>query len=148
MAPSACPRPDLELFTEIAIIDQLARNRVESRLPAGLSYAGLALLNHFARVGRPENPARLAEAFKVTKGAMTNTLQRLEALGFVAVARDPSDGRRKVVTLTARGVQAQREAQGAVRPQLETLRQAFPQADFDAALPFLRRLRAWLDQHR
>src|SRR5271163_3248006 len=100
-------RPDVEVFAEIAVIDQLARNRIERALPVELSAASLAMLNHFARLDAPASPAQLASASGLTKGAITNTLQRLEALGFVTVAPDVSDGRRKLVALTAAGAQAQ-----------------------------------------
>jgi DNA-binding MarR family transcriptional regulator len=76
---------------------------------------------------------------------MTNTLQRLAAHGFVEVTPDPDDGRRKRVALTDAGLAAQRTALAGVRPKLEALRQAFQPRDFEAVLPFLRRLRAWLD---
>ena len=36
----------------------------------------------------------------------------------------------------------------AARPRLEALRVAFEPEDFEAALPFLRRLRAWLEERR
>jgi hypothetical protein len=36
----------------------------------------------------------------------------------------------------------------AARPRLEALRAAFDAAEFETALPFLRRLRAWLAENR
>ena len=39
----------------------------------------------------------------------------------------------------------ERAAQVALRPRLDALRTAFEPAAFEAALPFLRRLRAWLE---
>ena len=141
-------RPDVEVFAEIGAIEQLARNRVERALPEGLSSAGFAVLNHFARIGRPANPAALAAAFQLTKGAMTNTLQRLEGQGLVAIADDPTDGRRKLVSLTPAGARVQAAGMAATRPQLDALRRAFDGEEFAAALPFLSRLRAWLDEHR
>ena len=65
-------------FTEIGIIEQLARNRLERGLPDGLKISQFSVLNHLVRLGGEWSPARLARAFQVTKGAMTNTLQRLE----------------------------------------------------------------------
>ncbi len=79
---------------------------------------------------------------------MTNTLQRLEARGFVTVAGDPADGRRKLVSITPAGLAAHEAGLIAMRPYLERLRAAFADADFAAALPFLRALRAWLDDNR
>jgi DNA-binding MarR family transcriptional regulator len=141
-------RPDVQVFTEIAIIDQLAGNRLERLLPPGLSLAQYGVLSHFARRGGEESPAQLAAAFQVTKGAMTNTLQRLEAQGFVRVVGDERDGRRKRVSITPEGLVAQDDALARLRPLLTQLRAAIPASEFEAALPFLSRLRSWLDQNR
>jgi len=147
MNPQPKQRPDVELFAEIAAIDQLARNRIERALPEGLSAAGMAMLNQLARLGAPASPVGLANAFQLTKGAITNTLQRLEGLRLVAIEADPADGRRKLVALTPAGAEFQRAALVATRPQLAALREAFDEAEFAAALPFLQRLRVWLAEH-
>ena len=141
-------RPDFLVFNEIAIIAQLAQNRLERSLPPGLSAAQFGLLNHFARRGGEESPAQLASAFQVTKGAMTNTLQRLEAQGFIRVVPHGEDGRRKLVSITPEGVAAHGQAILALRPYFASLRAAFSDQDFEAALPFLRSMRAWLDENR
>ena len=148
MLRTARQRPDVEVFAAIGAIEQLTRNRVERALPDGLSQAGFAVLSHFARTGAPSNPAALAAAFQLTKGAMTNTLQRLETQGLVSIADDPGDGRRKIVTLTLAGAAAQAAGLAATRPQLDALRGAFDADEFAAALPFLSRLRGWLDAQR
>ncbi|MDQ0466696.1 DNA-binding MarR family transcriptional regulator [Caulobacter ginsengisoli] len=150
MSPRPPPRtrPDVELFTEIGIIQQLSNAALERALPDGLSAAGFGVLTHFVRRGGEESPARLAGAFQVTKGAMTNTLQRLEAAGFVAIRGDAADGRRKLVSLTPAGRAAYEDGLVRLRPRMEGLRTAFSDADFETALPFLRALRIWLDEHR
>ena len=106
------------------------------------------MLTHFCRRGGVETPAQLARAFQVTKGAMTNTLQRLEAQGFVDIVPDQTDGRRKLVSLTAKGAAAYEEAIAALRPYYVDLREAFTDAEFEAAIPFLKALRVWLDENR
>jgi len=141
-------RPDVQVFTEIGIIDQLVSTRLERSLPAGLSAAQFGVLTHFSRRGGAETPAQLARAFQVTKGAMTNTLQRLEAQGFVDIVPDQGDGRRKRVSLTAKGAAAYEQAVELLRPYFSDLREAFTPEEFDAALPFLRALRTWLDEKR
>jgi len=147
-APQTKDRPDVQVFTEIGVIDQLATARLERALPAGLSAAGFGVLSHFVRRGGRESPAQLAKTFQVTKGAMTNTLQRLEAQGLVAVVGDEADGRKKWVSITSAGVGAYEAGLVALRPGLEALREAFTDAEFEQALPFLRVLRAWLDENR
>lgn len=145
---SAKERPDVRVMTEIAIIEQLSRNKLERHLPPGISGAMFGVLTHFMRQGGQQSPARLAGAFQVTKGAMTNTLQRLEAKGLVTVVGDETDGRRKLVSLTAAGVEAYTASVNAMRPDLEAMREAFTDAEFVAALPFLTALRTWFDETR
>ncbi|HTX49248.1 MAG TPA: MarR family transcriptional regulator [Caulobacteraceae bacterium] len=137
-------RPDVELFACLTAIGRLADQRLERAMPQGLSLASLGVLNHLAQWGGAPTPNELAQVFQLSKPAMTNTLHRLEASGFVEITADPGDGRRKRVALTDAGLSVQRAAVIGVRPKLEALRAAFEPRDFDAALPFLRRLRAWL----
>lgn len=148
MAPSPRERPDVRVMTEIAIIEQLSRNKLERRLPDGVSGAMFGVLTHFMRRGGQESPAQLASAFQVTKGAMTNTLQRLEARGLVAIVGDATDGRRKLVSLTDAGAALYTDAVARLRPDLEAMREAFTDDEFVAALPFLTALRTWFDENR
>ena len=145
---AAKTRPDVDLLAEIGRIDRLVTSGLERALPTGLSAAAFEVLAHFAQGHAVSSPLALARALRVGKSAMTHTLQRLEAQGLIAVGVDPADGRRKVVSLTAAGAQTQRAALAASRPRLEALRQAFDEAEFEDALPFLRRLGAWLGEHR
>jgi DNA-binding MarR family transcriptional regulator len=141
-------RPDVSVLTEIGIISQLSNAALERSLPEGMSTAQFSVLSHFMRRGGEESPAKLAAAFQVTKGAMTNTLQRLEAQGFVAVAGDEADGRKKRVSMTQAGARAYEAGLMALRPRMEGLRSAFTEAEFEAALPFLKALRVWMDENR
>ncbi len=141
-------RPDVSVLTEIGIISQLSTAALERSLPDGMSAAQFGVLTHFMRRGGEDSPARLAAAFQVTKGAMTNTLQRLEAQGFVRVLADEADGRRKWVSLTSDGARAYETGLMALRPRMEGLREAFTDAEFVAALPFLKALRVWMDENR
>ncbi|HUO11201.1 MAG TPA: MarR family transcriptional regulator [Caulobacteraceae bacterium] len=138
-------RPDVEFFACVTAIGRLADQRLERAAPDGLSLASLSVLNHLAQWGGTPTPNELAQAFQLSKPAMTNTLQRLQGLGFIEIAADPDDGRRKRIALTESGLSAQRAALLSIRPKLEALRDAFGASDFEAALPLLRRLRAWLD---
>ena len=59
----------------------------------------------------------------VTKQAAGKTVDRLEVLGYVERADDPADGRRKLVRLTARGVDVLgRSAEGFDRLRAEWVR--------------------------
>jgi len=141
-------RSDIQVFAEIAAIDQLAATRIERALPAGLTKAQFMVLDRLARGGGGETPAELARAFQLTKGALTNSLSRLVAAGLITVVGDKDDGRKKRATVTEAGAVAHREALAALRPITEDARNAFPENEFAEALPFLQALRAWLKQSR
>jgi DNA-binding MarR family transcriptional regulator len=147
------PAPDtgalyFRLFNEIGIIAQLSANRFQRVLPHGLTVAQFSLLNHAVRLGDGWTPARLAAAFQVTKGTMTNTLQKLEAKGFIHVDPDPDDARSKRVFLTPSGGAARDAGLKALMPELAGLPAGFPPALAADILPALERLRIWLDTHR
>ena len=138
-----------QALSEIAIIGPLADTALARVLPEELSIAGFGVLNHFVRLNvEGESPARLARAFQVTKGAMTYTLQRLEALNYVKIAPDPMDARAKIVRLTKAGVRAREAAIGLVHPGMRKLLEVVKAEEFVAALPFLIRLRHVLDAAR
>jgi DNA-binding MarR family transcriptional regulator len=137
-----------QVFNEIGIIEQLARNRFERTLPAGLTLPQFNVLNHFVRLGGEHSPARLASAFQVTRPTMTNTLQRLEAAGLVTSSPDPADGRAKIITVTDAGRAMRERCIEAQAPLLAELRDRLPEADLAALLPGLRRVRIMLDSAR
>lgn len=138
-----------QCLTEIGIIAHLAETRLAQDLPAGLSVAGFGVLNHFARLKlEADSPARLARAFQVTKGAMTYTLQALEAEGYVKIAADHTDARAKLVSMTKAGAKARDAAIANVNPGLKRLLGAIPVAQFAQALPLLTQLRQVLDAER
>ncbi len=142
---------DIDLFpffNEIGIIEQLSRNALEKKLPHGLKISQFSVLNHFARLGGAKSPAFLASAFQVTKGAMTNTLQRLDNLGFVTIISDPKDKRGKLVSITNAGLAARNDALIAISPMMTELLENIPATEFKAALPFLTSLRSYLDNRR
>ena len=141
-------RPDVQVFAEVGIIDQLATTRMDRLLPDGISSAQFSVLNHLSVHARDETPASLAEAFLVTKGAMTNILQRLETQAFIKVTGDAADGRKKRVALTAEGQAAYEACVSSLRPMMESMREAFTQEEFQQALPFLNALRVWLAETR
>lgn len=137
-----------QLFNEIGIINQLGTNAFESVLPLDLTVSQFSVLNWFTRVDVEATPGRLATAFNVTKGAMTNTLKRLEQKGFIDVRVDENSARRKLVTMTPAGADARRQALIAVEPLLKELLGVFNEKDIQAALPFLEAVRVYLDERR
>ncbi len=147
VSPAADP-PAVQLFNEIAIIEQLSRSRFERVLPPGMTLSQFGVLNHFARLGGEYAPAALASAFQVTRQTMTNTLQRLETAGLVALRPDPADGRAKIVTITPLGAAMRADCIARLAPVLAELDAVIPAADIAALLPGLRSLRQRLDAAR
>ncbi len=139
---------EFRVMTEIGVIEQLARNRVERVLPQGMSMAQFMVLNHFARLGGQQSLVQLARVFQLTKGAMTNTASRLLEQNFVAIVADPNDGRGKLVSLTAEGFAARNQALKMLAEQIQEMRGDIASEEFAAALPFLEKLRGWFDGHR
>ncbi len=147
------PKPDnadviYAFFNEIGIIGQLSSTVFRRTLPDGMTMAQFGVLNHFVRLGGERTPAQLAASFQVTKGAMTNTLQRLDAKGHITIATDTADRRRKIVTITEDGRTVRNQAIAALASPLKQLAGAFDVDEIEAALPFLRQVRAYLDEAR
>jgi DNA-binding MarR family transcriptional regulator len=140
--------PLFALLNEIAIIEHLARNRLERVLPDGLRVSHFVVLNHLVRLGDGRSLARIARAVQVERPAMTNTIQKLEARGLVCVGPDARDGRGKLVFLTDAGRAAREAAVAAAIGAIAPIARDVEEAELVAALPLLRRLRGLLDAAR
>jgi DNA-binding MarR family transcriptional regulator len=133
------------LFGELFMADQLARNRISKVLPKGMELSHFSVLNHLARVGDERTPAQLARAFHVTRGAMTNTLARLEWAGHIHIRPDWDDARRKFVAISPAGRAARDAAVQAVAPVIGEVVQALGADRVRAVLPVLREMRVRLE---
>jgi DNA-binding MarR family transcriptional regulator len=129
------------LFSEIFTADQLARNRLSRLLPKGMELSHFSVLNHLANIGGERTPAQLADAFHVTRGAMTNTLSKLEWAGHVHIRPDWDDARRKFVSISPAGRSARDAALAAAAPVIGDVVRAVGIERVRAALPVLRDLR-------
>ena len=133
------------LFSEILTNDQLIRNRLSRVLPKGMEISHFSVLNHLARAGDERSPAQLAKSFHVTRGAMTNTLSKLEWAGYVHIRPDWDDARRKMVAISPAGRQARDAAIAAIAPMISELVGELGDDKVRATLPVLRELRAKLE---
>ena len=135
-------------FNEIGIINQLASTKLGSVLPDSLKMSQFSVLNHLVRLGGEWSPLRLAKAFQVTKGAMTNTLNRLEKRALIEIRPDPEDGRGKLVRITAKGEKMRQECLMAIDPFIQKIEEELGLTDFTNSLPALEKVRKYLDEER
>ena len=133
------------LFSELLIADQLARSRITKVLPRGMELSQFSVLNHLARLNEERSPAQLARAFHVTRGAMTNTLTRLEWAGHVHIRPDWDDARRKFVAISPSGRAARDAAVQSITPLIADVVQALGAEKLRIVLPILRELRTRLE---
>ena len=133
------------LFGELFMADQLARNRISKVLPKGMQLSHFSVLNHLARINDERTPAQLAKSFHVTRGAMTNTLSRLEWAGHIHIRPDWEDARQKFVAISPSGRAARDLAVATVVPLIAEVVQSLGADRVRALLPVLRELRIKLE---
>ena len=133
------------LFGELFMADQLARNRISRVLPKGMELSHFSVLNHLARINDERTPAQLARSFHVTRGAMTNTLNKLEWAGHVHIRPDWEDARQKFVAISPSGRAARESALASVVPLIAEVVQTIGAERVRALLPVLRELRVSLE---
>lgn len=104
-------RPDLDpwplgIFGRTSRIDSHFLRRADTWLsPLGLSWETFSLIAALRRSGKPYelNPTELQRQSLLTSGAMTNRIDRVEALGLVERRPDTTDRRGVIVRLTPAG---------------------------------------------
>ena len=136
------------VFNEIGIISQLSTALFQKRLPDGIHVSHFSILNHLSRRNFDETPVMLADAFQVTKGTMTHSLQVLEKRGFVRLEPNAADGRSKIVRITDEGRAFRNEAIASLAPAVGQLTGLLDPDRLSALLPELTRLRMLLDENR
>ncbi len=104
-------RPDLDVspaltlqrITRLSLLQGVSFARVFASY--GISFGEYLVLAALRRAGPPYrmNPTTLFNALILSSGAMTNRLDRLEALQLVERLPDPTDRRGRLVALTDRG---------------------------------------------
>ena len=131
----------VSLFGEILALDQLVRNRLAKVLPKGMELSHFSVLNQLSHTKTERTPAQIAKSFRVTRGAITNTLNKLELSGYIHVRPDWDDARRKMVSISPAGVVARNNALAAVTPIINELVSEMGEERLKAIVPILRELR-------
>lgn len=135
------------LFSEILVVDQLARYNVAKVLPKGMELSHFSVLNHLAHAGEERSPAQLAKTFHLTRGAMTNTLGKLEWAGWVHIRPDWEDARRKMVSISPAGQAARDAALAAMTPIISNMVNQVGAEKVRSVIPVLRELRVQLSEN-
>ncbi len=135
-------------FNEINIVSQLSTGIFERHLVDGLTVSQFSVLNWFIRVDNVATPGRLATAFQVTKGAMTNTLKKLVDKQLITVDPDASSGRRKIVKLTSKGRKSRDNAMKAIYPVIDEFSGAFDRKQIEKQIVAIQGIRRYLDEYR
>ncbi len=134
------PNLAIALFSEVVAAEQTIKGGLSRTLPKGMETSHFSVLNHLSSTGE-KSPVQLARAFHVTKGAMTNTLQKLEIAGYIHIRPDWDDARKKLVSINKAGEEAREQAMRAVRPLFDAVVEQIGAKEIKQALPVLRELR-------
>ena len=127
----------ISLFSEILAADQMVRSRLSRVLPKGMEISHFSVLNHLTWHNGERSPAQLAETFNLTRGAMTNTLARLEWAGYVHIRPDWDDARRKMVAISPAGQRAREQALNSFAPLVSDVIEQLGEESVRATLPIL-----------
>jgi len=131
----------ISLFSEVLAADQMVRYRLSRVLPKGMEISHFSVLNHLVWHDDERTPAQLADTFNVTRGAMTNTLNRLEWAGHIHIRPDWDDARRKMVAISPAGRRARDQALSAIAPMVSEVIENLGEDRVRETLPILRQLR-------
>lgn len=135
----------VSLFGEILALDQLVRARLAKVLPKGMELSHFSVLNQLSHTKIERTPAQIAKSFRVTRGAITNTLNKLELSGYIHIRPDWDDARRKMVSISPAGIVARNNALAAVTPIINELISEMGEERLKAIVPILRDLRQKLE---
>ena len=137
-----------QFFTEVGIINQLATAIFQKKMPEGLHVSHFSVLNHLVRVHDGVTPLRIANAFQVTKGTMTNTLSVLSKRNYIRIEPHETDGRSKVVFITDEGRAFQQKAISKLFPAIAEIDEKLDWERVIRIVPELERIRKVLDDNR
>lgn len=131
----------ISIISEVLAIDQRMRARLAKVLPKGLELSHFSALNHLAVTTRECTPARLASALNVSRGAITNTITRLEKNGYIHIRGDWDDARKKFITISPAGKLTRDIALAAMAPIFQDITSTKETNELKELLNSLRGLR-------
>ncbi len=93
----------IAIFGEIIAIDQRLRGKLTKVMPKSMELSHFSVLHHLATGNAERTPAQLAKTLGVSRAAMSNTLTKLEAKGYVHIRPDWEDARQKYISISEAG---------------------------------------------
>ena len=139
---------DFMALTEIGIISHLAETELARLLPAGMTPAQFAVLNHLLRLNTQQTIGELASALQVSQPTMSSTVRRLEGKRLIELQPDAADGRIRRVSVTAEGKRMRERGAKAAQASLSSLSDALSAREWQTLLPLLTKLRVAMDAAR
>lgn len=134
----------------IGILDQLTSTEANRLLkPLGLGLPQFVLLNHFShRPDEARTVTDIARALQQPQPGVTKNVQKLVEKGWLGERANGSDGRSKLLVLTASGKAKHRVAIGALTPSLSRAFADWSARDQQTLFTLLDRLKLWFDRDR
>lgn len=99
-----------DILRNISIVHNIGNTHLQSVLPGNMLHSHYAVLSFLINNDDVKNPALLADIFHVKRSSMTNTLNKLDAMNFISMAKDSKDGRKKTILVTKQGRKVKKQA--------------------------------------
>jgi len=139
-------RTVLHLFTEMAIVEHLLRNRYDRATPAGMTTGQFGLLGHFIRNGVPrERLSLLAWAFQDSDEYMAEKVATLVARDMLSTAPVIGTNDDQWVEITDVGREAHAQALAEIKPEVEQFIEGIGVDDLRTTLRVVQEIRRTLD---
>jgi hypothetical protein len=136
----------LGLFSEVAIIEHLARTRIERNYPTDLGAHGFGVINYFVRNHNgPDSIAGIAWAFQDDEVYTAEKIAALESRGYVSVSPPGSRAPEAMVNVTEAGRKAQAEQLNRMAPEFGGLVAEISLDDLKTTQRTLHEIRLTLD---
>lgn len=133
----------------LGIVNQLYRTRMSVIAGRGdLTPTKLALLSHLSRHDGPVSIGELAEVLEINQPGVTKVVRRLAEDGLVTVEASAEDRRRRLVAVTATGLDRMGTTLALVSTDMATWFEGWSDDDLTSFTTQIDRLAAWLDANR
>jgi DNA-binding MarR family transcriptional regulator len=139
-------RTILDLFSEIAIVRNLAGTRLEDAASSVVTQRQFGVLNRFVRNDwNSESETAIAWAFLEEPDYTAEKIDEMVALGHLTVEPNPEVAGDRIVTITEKGRLTHSASLDAMSPAVMPLFEGIDMADVETTICVLRELRRTLD---